>query len=825
VELTVAPHARASALDINVRVLGSDQAVLQDVLVHWEPGSNPVFEVPTNQRFGRVQLRVWRAGRLFGAEDATFILEVGINIQVTGRTLVLNDRLTNLLRQDRSASKAPAPTLREVQVVTQHSASLSSVGGSSREPWRESFLGGPGEVFALARPQVPAPEYFPRGGGGRATAILAFARLLERNARSFLVDPFFDDVGAADLLPRVAADVDLTIITSLPDDGRRPHERLVAYLERASGYLPHGIKVHRVTRADSTEQAFHDRYLVVMGGEARPRGFLLSNSFSGLARNYPMVVAEMSAGATGAVLDDIERLLESQNIEALWPPPRAPGPPRPLHDSFGLGWRWYLRQLLPEQRGAPSSWIPAGREAGWLDVDSEGNPRWSSARSGEVLERIFPRARTRSRFGAGQTKAGSRPRLRPVGAALGFRVAVLGERVARGLDLSASGVAARLPRGALPALVAWLRSSFRPTAEWERAGHWLTRMGLHQSLRDATVTLQRVRQGLGLYGDTHTAMDLTQDFGRTFVYKVLLALVPDAAFALGVELGDLDVLVAALDWAQPEPWPSEWSNAAMRSTSAMVVALGCQTLAAPDARGNFDPQPEPPSPAAIPGMLVGLRHANPAVVALALFEWARTTRQDEARSQFVAAAVDRVESISPGALADVCEAALGNVRLLGALVRCVEVDRAATSTKTVGAALRAAFKGLVTTASNEQAWRQCAACAEVLAGVLLAGAPAGEVTDKLEPFLELERARSELVPLSPFRRHPSWQAAAARVAVAHLIVLHGGSLVPLGQRLAMRIPWRLVGEASPALFGALVNAMERCWSGSPDPAYFARMGP
>jgi hypothetical protein len=801
VRVNIEPHARSSELTVNLRVIGSDDAVLDDVLVHWKPGEDPSFALPTNQRFGAVEVRVWRGGRLIWVAETAFILEIGLNMQLVSGTVVLNDRLTNLLERAIQAGNAPASALPPTRTVTQQAkGSQSVVGANRREPWRQSFFAAPGEVFGLAPPPPPAAEYFPQGGGGRAAAILAFAKLL-RGGRTFLVDPFFDAYGAADLLPRISGDVDLTIITSLPDDEQRSCERLVTYLNEARGYLPFGIKVHRVTHSDSSDQAFHDRYLIVMGEAGLPRGFLLSNSFSGLARKYPMVVAEMNVGTTGAVLEDIERLLTSKGVTAIWPPP-GPGPSR--HDAFGAGWRWYLGRLVSRAGRELKDWLAVARAEGWLLVDSDRNPAWSTKRGQEVLDRTLPTSKRGSRLRPRAQHRGCR--FMGQSAPLGFRVAAIGERAARGLNVQVSDIAPRLSAGGARSLQAWLRASFRSPETWERHGHWRTRVSVQQALVDPVPTRDRVRFGLSLWSGTETAMALTHEFGRMFVYRVLLVLEPKLAVAVGVELGDPTFIAAALDWWHLEAWHSAVTQAALSSSSAMVKALGVQSLAAPTTRGDHSPLPEPPLASAVPQLLHDLEAVDPTVVAFACLEWAPRVPDVTARRELVVAILDRLPRLNGENLRVVAAALLVNADLLATVIDALEFSVAGRETALE--ALTASLANGLSVQLDDRRWGEFADCAIALAAIFLAKHSTYEgARAAIERGIDIGSVRAQVDMVSPFRRHPDWQRAAAVLAFNQLLLLRIRARTGDDVDVEAGPPWSLVAEASPMLHAALLKAV------------------
>jgi hypothetical protein len=799
--VSIAPHSRQAPLAVNVRFTGSDDAIVDDVLLTWKPGTDPTLFVPVNQRFGRAQVRVWRDGHLIWALDLGGVFEVNFNVQLVGGRMQLDDRLTQLLERAIQAGNAPAAALPATRQVTLTSGTTSVVGSNLREPWRQAYLCGRAEVFAIAPPPPRPEEYFPQGGGGRAAAIMSFIGLI-KTGRSFLVDPFFDAVGAADLLPRISGDVDLTVITSLPDDGQHLVEGLHAYLKAAQGYLPFGIKIRRVVRSDSSEQAFHDRYLIVMGREAPPRGFVLSNSFSGLARKYPIVVAEMTTGTTGAVLQDIETLLESKTISSLWPLP-GPGPHR--HDPFGRGWRWYLSRLVPRAGRENGTWVAVAAANRWLSVDIEGNPQWLSPRKSEIVDRLLPRRRRISRWGCVH-----RPRQwgRRTSADLGFRVAALGERVSRGLEVEAADVAVRLSLGDAHVLGKWLRSSFASPDSWEPYGHWRTRMSVHQALRDRVPTRDRVAFGLALWSDTHVVMDLTHEFGRAFVYRVLLLLAPDVAVTTGVELGDPTFIAAALDWFYRDAWSPAVTKAALASASAMVNALGAQSLASPSSRGDQSPLPEPPSTSDIEMVLRELDLADATVVVFACLTWASRTVDATARQDLVFAAITRWESLTAERAAEACEVLLSNGQLLTTLVAVlsrVPGPARASAVETTTRAVPATF-------SRSEDFQQAELAKSVVPLAALFFEKSGTLADAtkaLDQLFELGVARNHIERVSPFRRQPEWQSAAARLAFGQVLLLHVGALAGAPDDVEVAPPLAVLAEAGrPDLHKVLLKAVE-----------------
>jgi hypothetical protein len=647
----------------------------------------------------------------------------------------------------------------------------------------------PAEVYALSPPPPLAHEHFPQGGHGRARAIQAFVALIE-SRQAFLADPFFDAAGAEALLPRMHRDSDLTIVTCLPEASDL--ESLRRYLRQAAPFLPLKLKVHRVTRRDSKEQAFHDRYVVLMGDEQVPRGFLLSNSFSGAARQYPLVVAEMSPPTTAAVFDDIVALLSHRSIQSIWPPPAEP---REQGDSFGKLWRFYLERLVPRAGKTHVQWLDAAKAAGWLELDIDGTPRWSTMRTNEVLDRILgsaPSARWLRRL----TSRGG-PRLPPIGE----RVAAVGERAARGLDVTPAEVAGRVPRAKARDLEAFIRTGFRHPEQRDRRRAWLDGIAVHQAMTATEVSLAIVRVGLGFWGDTHAVQDLRQPWGRTFTYRVLLSLDPERAFRVGVELGDPDLIVAALDPWVVEPWGLCVSRAAIHSRSPMVRALGAQSLVAPRERGNFSHAPTSPPPELIGRASVVLQSLDRPTAALCALEWGLHSPHADVRRGLAECFIERYADIATGQRDAVCGAVVNGQRFLEALATVVSIA-VANAGEFVEDLLRALE---VAVTADHGADGPLDAAADVARILLRASGSSVEgAKRRVRAAFDVDLATSRSGALSPFRRHPDWRVSVVRLSWAQLlfVLIHAHGEVSYG--VESLVSFGLVAEVSPTLLARII---------------------
>src|SRR5262249_11011604 len=159
--------------------------------------------------------------------------------------------------------------------------------------------------------------------------ILCFAKLLSGSEQTYLVDPWFDVVGAEALLTRVSGDVKLTVLTNLAlAQGEHVEQcnRLIEFLQACTMMnLPENLKIICLTATPVERQLFHDRFLLVQRN-GQWTAYVLTNSFSSLATQFPLFVVETPAGTTALLLRELENLMDQNSATAkqLWPTVAAP---------------------------------------------------------------------------------------------------------------------------------------------------------------------------------------------------------------------------------------------------------------------------------------------------------------------------------------------------------------------------------------------------------------------------------------------------------------------------------------------------------------------
>jgi hypothetical protein len=146
-----------------------------------------------------------------------------------------------------------------------------------------------------------------------------------------LVDPFLGTAALTRVIARQGHEnLNLTIVVSpggIDPDADHPDARasgdhidkLVAAAEEWSDRLCGSISIVHVQRGGGRQQAFHDRYLVLINNADVPLVFLLSNSLSRAAGIWPFAISEFDRPMAWEVRGYVEDFLEGKGDRQLVP--------------------------------------------------------------------------------------------------------------------------------------------------------------------------------------------------------------------------------------------------------------------------------------------------------------------------------------------------------------------------------------------------------------------------------------------------------------------------------------------------------------------------
>ncbi|MET4279720.1 MULTISPECIES: VPA1262 family N-terminal domain-containing protein [unclassified Bradyrhizobium] len=279
---------------------------------------------------------------LFNSNDYTLIhretrsslTEINLTMSMAGRRMRIEDRLSGAARQ---VSLSLGDSAANVEARSSQRSRISLKEASSRREHASALRA----LAAACFPPKSDDRWFRRALDNEVGVIRHFDHLLHGGyvKAATLIDPFF----GAEALERVvlrlqSTDVALTIVTSWartdPDTGRpfaqqtAPGERLQRALDNLQPFI--NLNVEVINLVAGSDQAFHDRYLVLYPHEGPAKVFLLSNSVNKMAGNWPFCMALLSEDVSHEVRDYIEGLVRGQDITGsttptinfAWPPGR-----------------------------------------------------------------------------------------------------------------------------------------------------------------------------------------------------------------------------------------------------------------------------------------------------------------------------------------------------------------------------------------------------------------------------------------------------------------------------------------------------------------------
>jgi hypothetical protein len=139
-------------------------------------------------------------------------------------------------------------------------------------------------------------------------------------------------------------------------------DKLVATADEFSKQLCGRISVYHVKRGDGSKQAFHDRYLCTLNQKGAPTVYLLSNSLSKAAGDWPFAISELDRISSWRVHSYIQALMDGKDRDRavsttlIWqtPEPAKSAPPNiaimknatvPLDQAWKVAANLFLEEL------------------------------------------------------------------------------------------------------------------------------------------------------------------------------------------------------------------------------------------------------------------------------------------------------------------------------------------------------------------------------------------------------------------------------------------------------------------------------------------------
>jgi hypothetical protein len=166
--------------------------------------------------------------------------------------------------------------------------------------------------------------WFERGGEGQIEVVRWIKKRIEKPgiAKAYLVDPYLGSNALQRVIARQGNEkISLTIVVSPggidPDapelDTKATDDylhKLVAAADEWSERLCGQISIINIQRGEGTKPAFHDRYFCLVDDQGVPSVFLLSNSLSKAAGEWPFAISELDCLRSWDVYHYILALIE-----------------------------------------------------------------------------------------------------------------------------------------------------------------------------------------------------------------------------------------------------------------------------------------------------------------------------------------------------------------------------------------------------------------------------------------------------------------------------------------------------------------------------------
>lgn len=183
---------------------------------------------------------------------------------------------------------------------------------------------------------VPENVWFERGADGQVEVIRWIKSKVEKPAiaKAYLVDPYLGSAALQRTIARQGNEsIDLKILVSPgnidPDaedvdasSGGRFLDTLIKTATAWADKLAGSIEIVHIKRGTGARQAFHDRYLCTVTQSGIPTVYLLSNSLSKAAGDWPFAISELDRVTGWRVYSYIQEMLDGRiagtKPEILW---------------------------------------------------------------------------------------------------------------------------------------------------------------------------------------------------------------------------------------------------------------------------------------------------------------------------------------------------------------------------------------------------------------------------------------------------------------------------------------------------------------------------
>lgn len=308
--------------------------------------------------FSQFEVSVWSEQRLVGYRTFSIVRGMSFNMHVGGAK--------NRVRTKWSES-LPAELRERAETVSSGISQRSQIGSGDADPWRETELAAR-QTVRTGFSGKTAARYFGVTPENQLESLEFVSGLILRPnvKRVTIANPFFDDIGVESLLVKVAQTQEVLVLAShTSSSGGKA--RLSSSCEALRDKLSRNVTIINIETPGEATQQFHDRYVLIEMEEGSPTEselWMLSNSFSSMAKNYPLIITLLPpdvAEEVAAYLGELEQGKPPGKTHAtrtiVWSQVSSPPSPRPITppDETFEGSDSILALLVSDQ-GLLSDW-------------------------------------------------------------------------------------------------------------------------------------------------------------------------------------------------------------------------------------------------------------------------------------------------------------------------------------------------------------------------------------------------------------------------------------------------------------------------------------
>jgi hypothetical protein len=235
-------------------------------------------------------------GELVQFDTHSLLLHIGMNTQIQGHAIHINDKLTK-------SSVGMGSQIHNSASFIRPSTTMRSLTGVPDSVF-EAHVRKTRHYLKTLQPHRGRDRWFRKGVAHEVKVIEHFKGLLNSGVvkHAVIADPFFGEDALSRMIPRIKnPDLPLTIIASLakqnPDTDTYDYD--IALMRCALNELRSGLAggvtrdLRFINLVAGTDQAFHDRYLMLELHEGGREIYLLSNSFNRMSGKWPFCMSKL----------------------------------------------------------------------------------------------------------------------------------------------------------------------------------------------------------------------------------------------------------------------------------------------------------------------------------------------------------------------------------------------------------------------------------------------------------------------------------------------------------------------------------------------------